>query len=110
MPIYRTTAKKFFISEVTEFIFTNFENHFDNLKIILPNGYLCNYLQKNIVSKLGTTILPNIIPINDISSSLEDSFQIPSQQIGKITSLEERIILTSEPHKKTISDNAISQQ
>ncbi|MCP5377592.1 MAG: PD-(D/E)XK nuclease family protein [Rickettsiaceae bacterium] len=94
MPIYRTTAKKFFISEVTEFIFTNFENHFDNLKIILPNGYLCNYLQKNIVSKVGTTILPSIIPINDISSSLEDSFQIPFQQIGKITSLEERIILT----------------
>ncbi|MCE2731490.1 MAG: PD-(D/E)XK nuclease family protein [Rickettsiaceae bacterium] len=94
MPIYRTSVKKFFISEVTEFIFANFENHFDNLKIILPNGHLCNYVQKNIVSKLGTTILPNIIPINDISSSLEDSFQIPSQQIGKITSLEERIILT----------------
>ncbi|NDE19806.1 MAG: hypothetical protein EB000_05145, partial [Alphaproteobacteria bacterium] len=94
MPIYRTSVKNFFISEVTEFIFANFENHFDNLKIILPNGHLCNYVQKNIVSKLGTTILPNIIPINDISSSLEDSFQIPSQQIGKITSLEERIILT----------------
>lgn len=94
MPIYRTTAKRFFISEVSEFIFTNFKNHFDHLKIILPNGHLCNHLQKNIVNKLGTTILPNITPINDINSSLEDSFQIPSQQIERITSLEERVILT----------------
>ena len=70
MTIYRTSEKESFVDEVADFIFANFKTNLNNVKVILPNGYLCNYLQKNIINKTGTTILPNIIPINDVSSSM----------------------------------------
>ena len=94
MTIYRTSEKESFVDEVADFIFANFKTNLNNVKVILPNGYLCNYLQKNIINKTGTTILPNIIPINDVSSSMEETFKIPSEQIGKVTNLEEKMILT----------------
>ena len=94
MTIYCTSQKESFITEVADFILTNFTLDLNNVKIILPNGYLCNHLQKELINKIGTAILPNIIPINDISSSMEETFQIPSDQIGKVSSLEEKMIMT----------------
>ncbi|MFK7967808.1 MAG: PD-(D/E)XK nuclease family protein [Rickettsiaceae bacterium] len=94
MTIYRTAQKESFMAEVSDFILANFTIDLNNIKIILPNGYLCNYLQKELINKTGTAILPNIIPINDISSSMEETFKIPSDQIGKVTSLEEKMIMT----------------
>jgi ATP-dependent helicase/nuclease subunit B len=95
MAIYLSSQKETFISEVADFVLANFRIDLNNVKIILPNGYLCNYLQKEIINKIGTAaILPNIIPINDISSSMEETFRIPSDQIGKINSLEEKMIMT----------------
>ncbi len=94
MSIYFSSKKEFFIDELTEFICTNFRNNLDSLKIILPTGYLCNHLQKHIITKIGTTILPNIIAINDINSSMEETFKIPSEQINKVSNLESKMILT----------------
>ncbi len=65
MAIYLSSQKETFISEVADFVLANFRIDLNNVKIILPNGYLCNYLQKEIITKIGTAaILPNIIPIN----------------------------------------------
>jgi ATP-dependent helicase/nuclease subunit B len=93
MSLYRTSKKELFLDEVAEFIFANFKDKFDTVKIILPNAYLCNHLQKIIVNKIGSTILPAIISVSNISSEKEETFKIPSEQIGKITALEERMIL-----------------
>ena len=93
MPIYRSFKKETYIQEVTNFLLTNFTENLYSTKIILPNGYLCSYLQKTIINQVGTTILPKIIPVNDISTEKEEVFKIPSQEIGKITNLEEKMIL-----------------
>ena len=93
MPLYRTSKKESFLDEVAEFICTNFKDKLDTVKIILPNGYLCTLLQKIIINKLGTSILPSIIPVASISLEGEETFKIPSEQIGKVTALEERMIL-----------------
>lgn len=98
MPLYRTSSKEFFMNCVADFVLNNFRDNLADIKIILPNGYLCNYLQNIIIDKNGTTILPSIIPVIEITSEGNETFKIPSEQIGKITSLEERMILAQVIH------------
>ena len=98
MPLYHFSKKETYIQEISHFLLTNFINHLDLAKVILPNGYLCNHLQKTIIHQSGTTILPKVIPINDISTEKEEVFKIPSQQIGRITALEEKMILAEIIH------------
>ncbi len=67
---------------------------FTKLKIILPSGIACNELQNLLVKKLGTCILPKVIPISQLLAESEEVFKIPSEQIGVIDRLQEKVEIT----------------
>ena len=98
MNIFKIASKSCFISEVVNYVTHKFSDNLDKLKIILPSGYICFELQQAITSHLGTTLLPEVTPINDISTEGEEVFKIPSQQIEVIGGLEEKMILTEIIH------------
>jgi ATP-dependent helicase/nuclease subunit B len=86
-------SKYRFLEEIAEFAIKNSSNNFNKLKILLPTGLACTELQKILVSKLGTCILPKIVPIGELVAESEEIFKIPSEQIGSISRLEEKVIL-----------------
>lgn len=69
-------------------------NDFTKLKIILPSGIACNELQNLLLKKLGTCILPKVIPISQLLAESEEVFKIPSEQVGVIDRLQEKIEIT----------------
>ncbi len=93
MNIFKTSSKEDFIDELITFITKNFSEDFTKLKILLPNGLTCKELQHALIHKHGTIILPNIIPVSELVAQEEEIFKIPSQQIGSITRLEEKLTL-----------------
>lgn len=98
MHIYRASSKEKFLQEIVNFTDKNYANDFSNLKIILPTGLLCNELQKTFIENFNTSILPTIIPFSDLVAESEEVFKIPSEQIGCISKLEERITLATTIH------------
>ncbi len=93
MTIFKVSNKHNFLNEVMEVALKLYSNNLSNLKIILPSGITCNILQKMLVKKLGSCILPDIISFSEISLGSEEIFKIPSDQIGSISRLEEKITL-----------------
>lgn len=67
---------------------------FTKLKIILPSGIACSQLQNLLLKKLGTCILPKVIPITQLLAESEEVFKIPSEQIGVIDRLQEKVEIT----------------
>ncbi len=67
---------------------------FTKLKIILPSGIACSELQNLLVKRLGTCILPKVIPISQLLAESEEVFKIPSEQIGVIDRLQEKVEIT----------------
>ncbi len=95
MSIYRTASKESFLKLISDFIIHNFQNKLADVKIILPSSYVCNDLQKIILEKIGSAILPQIAPISNIGLEGEEAFKIPANQIGVVSAIEERIILAT---------------
>jgi inactivated superfamily I helicase len=93
MNIFKTGSKNGFISEIVNFICSNYSEDFSKLKILLPNGLTCSELQKSLIKSKGTTILPTIVPISELVAEEEEIFKIPSTQFAAVTSLEEKISL-----------------
>jgi ATP-dependent helicase/nuclease subunit B len=92
--ILKSSSKETFIDELVNFIIDNYREDFSKLKILLPNGLICSELQHSLIKRLGTIILPNIIPISALVAEEEEIFKIPSEQIGAITRLEEKLTLS----------------
>ncbi len=95
MTAFQSSSKFTFLEDVAQIAINNSANDFTKLKILLPNGLACSELQKILVTKLGTCILPKIIPISELVAESEEIFKIPSEQIGSISRLEEKITLAS---------------
>jgi ATP-dependent helicase/nuclease subunit B len=96
--IYRASSKENFLQEIVDFAKENYAGKFADLKIILPSGLLCSELQKTFIKNFQTSILPTIIPFSDLVAESEEVFKIPSEQIGSLSKLEERITLASVIH------------
>lgn len=75
MALYKISAKSSYIDIVVDFIKKKYAKDLDLLIVILPNGYICSYVQKYIVQNYGASILPQIITLNEIgNTSLIDRF------------------------------------
>lgn len=94
MKLYRASCKQLFLDELSDIIITQHLGDFDKLKIILPSGLACQRLQYLLVKKLGPTILPRISSLSELVFESEEIFKIPSEQVGSISKIEERIILS----------------
>jgi ATP-dependent helicase/nuclease subunit B len=101
MNLFKVVAKTAFINETANYVISNFGSDLSRLKIILPTGYLCSYLQEFLTLKLGTAILPSIIPISELTTETEESFKIPSNETEAISKLQARIILAEIVHSYT---------
>ena len=93
MTIYLTSSKAGFLSETADIAIKNYAADFSKVKIISQSGLTCTALQQIFVGKLGACILPTIISLNEIAAENEEIFKIPSEQIGCISRLEEKITL-----------------
>lgn len=109
MNLYVTSSKQDFLKQVANYIIENFSNTFYHLKVIMPNELLCLYLQKLLINKLGCAILPNIIPISEMSAENEEVFKITATQIGKISQIEEKLILAQIINKYPKLNYSIEQ-
>ncbi|NRB11571.1 MAG: hypothetical protein HRU35_08230, partial [Rickettsiaceae bacterium] len=98
MNLYKINYKEDFFTEVTNYVIANFKHNLIDLKIILPSGYECSHLQKCLISRIGTSLLPKIITISEVSAENEEVFQIPSQQFVAASSLEEKFWLAEIIH------------
>ncbi|PCJ25775.1 MAG: hypothetical protein COA94_05820 [Rickettsiales bacterium] len=98
MKLYQSSSKENFLEEVARFVIANFAGNFSKLNIILPSGLLCNHLQKLLITKLGSTMLPTITPLAGLVAESEEIFKIPSEKIGAISKLEEKITLSEVIH------------
>jgi inactivated superfamily I helicase len=94
MKLYQVSCKQQFLEELSEIIITNHLGDFDKLKIILPSGLACQRLQYLLLKKLGPTILPKINSLSELVFENEEIFKIPSEQVGSISKIEEKIILS----------------
>jgi len=108
MTAFQSSSKFTFLENVAQIAINNSANDFTKLKILLPTGLACSELQKILVTKLGTCILPKIIPISELVAESEEIFKIPSEQIGSISRLEEKITLASTISEyKTLGYNLV---
>ncbi len=108
MTAFQSSSKFTFLEDVAQIAINNSANDFTKLKILLPTGLACSELQKILVTKLGTCILPKIIPISELVAESEEIFKIPSEQIGSISRLEEKITLASTISEyKTLGYNLV---
>ncbi len=98
MKIYQSSTKEKFLHEVAHFAIAHFADDFSKLKIILPSGLLCTELQRVLIEKLKSGILPTIIPLGELVAESDEIFKIPSEQIGTISKLEEKITLAGTIH------------
>ena len=92
MNLYKLSAEQPFLETIADFIINHFKRY-DQLKVILPNGFACLNLQRILVNKKGALILPTIIPFLDITGESEEIFKVPSENLGCISYLEEKLIL-----------------
>ena len=90
---FQSNSKFKFLEEVAQIAINNSAQDFTKLKILLPTGLACSELQKILVTRLGTCILPKIIPISELIAESEEIFKIPSEQVGSISRLEEKVTL-----------------
>jgi ATP-dependent helicase/nuclease subunit B len=102
MKIYQSSTKEKFLHEIAHFAIKYFADNFSKLKIILPSGLLCSELQRVLIEKLKAGILPIIISPGELVAESDEIFKIPSEQIGTISKLEEKITLaeTINSYKK----------
>lgn len=93
MNIYKISAQPAFLELVADFIINNFTSY-DRLKIIMPNGFACLNLQRLLVQKQQVLILPTIVTFAGLAAEGQAIFKLPAENIGSITYLAEKLILT----------------
>lgn len=94
MNLYKAPKNISFFKTLGGFIIGKFSKNIANLNIILPTFNDCLNLQRFLVSKQETAILPNIYPLNALSAENADIFQPKEENIEVLSSLEEKILLT----------------
>src|SRR5689334_7988958 len=85
--------KVLFIDKAADYIIANFYQNLDQLKVLMPNGISCFFLQRKLVEKLGAALLPAIVPISDVTLESEEAFNIPSTEVYAPGALEEKLWL-----------------
>jgi inactivated superfamily I helicase len=98
MNLYRTLPNQLFLQVLADFIIDNFANNFGLVKVILPSGVACVNLQRILVTRLSTTILPNIMRFSDISIESPAIFDVPLNEMNSVTILEEKVFLAEIIH------------
>ncbi len=114
MNLFQTTSKVNFTNDVIDYIISdkfisnlaiskieskNCYDYFYNLTILVPSGHYANYLEKELIKKLGNIILPKILPFNALSASNEEIFTLPSGVYQTLTKLEEQLSLANIIHE-----------
>ena len=93
MNLYRVAPHHSFLNIIADFIIAKLSNNVDQLKVLLPSGSACLNLQKILIEKQKISILPNIIPLDNLIAEGAEIFTIPTENISVSTYLEEKIIL-----------------
>ncbi|WPY00852.1 AddB family double-strand break repair helicase subunit B [Candidatus Trichorickettsia mobilis] len=93
MNLYRVAPYHSFLNIIADFIIAKLSNNVDQLKVVLPSGSACLNLQKILIEKQKISILPNIIPLDNLIAEGAEVFTIPTKNISVSTYLEEKIIL-----------------
>ncbi len=109
MNLYVVSSKEKFLEEVANYIIEKFSYNFHNVTVLMPNGLLCLYLQKLIIKKLSITILPKIIPIEDISVGSKEIFGFSVAAITKNSKITEKLILADIIYKYKNFNYSIEQ-
>ncbi|XVN42800.1 MAG: PD-(D/E)XK nuclease family protein [Candidatus Rickettsia vulgarisii] len=113
MNLYRISPSESFLEILADFILDKFDdkNSINNLRIILPNGIDCQNLKNILIKRQDVAILPNIIPISNITVEGEEIFKLSSGFLEPITLLQEKIILseiiTGYPKSKFTTNQAL---
>lgn len=98
MNLYRISPKADYLGSLADFIILNFKDNLHNLKVILPNGSACNELLNIIIKKQNTSFLPATISFANILAEGEEIFKIPSEEITRVSYLEQKFILSKIIH------------
>ena len=98
MNLYKISPKANYLESLAEFIICNFKDNLHNLKVILPTGNACNELLDIIIKKQNTSFLPSTISFANILAEGEEIFKIPSEEITRISYLEQKFILSKIIH------------
>lgn len=93
MNLLRSAGREFFLDEIFTYISTNFRHQYENIRVVLPNGFLCLALQNKFLSTKKALILPNIITLGEIMAEGHEILKMPHSSVGAISPLEEKIIL-----------------
>ncbi|WP_316354460.1 PD-(D/E)XK nuclease family protein [Candidatus Trichorickettsia mobilis] len=93
MNLYTIAPHNSFLHVIADFIIAKSSNNINQLKVVLPNGSACLNLQKILIEKQKISILPNIIPLDNLIAEGAEIFTIPTESISVSTYLEEKIIL-----------------
>jgi ATP-dependent helicase/nuclease subunit B len=111
MKLYKIHPSLSFLEVLADFILANFTNieAITKLRVILPNGLACWYLQNILIQKQGVAILPSIIPFSNILAEGEEIFKIASDKLEYITFLQEKIILAEIINNYPKIDFSITQ-
>jgi len=107
--IYQSCSKGNFLNTVSDYVIDHLNTDLSKLKVILPSGLACNELQKILVTKLGSAILPKITTFGTLSLEGDEVFNIPSRHIATVSILEERIILAEIINSYDKLDYSLSQ-
>lgn len=93
MNLLRSSGREFFLDEIYNYLFTNFRHQYENVRIVLPNGFLCSALQHKFLSTKKALILPNIITLDEIIAEGYEILKMPCSAIETFSPLEEKITL-----------------
>lgn len=99
MNLYKIHPEADYLATLADFIIKNFKGNLHNLKVILPTGNACNELLNIIVTKQNTSLLPSTTSFANILAEGEEIFKIPSEEITRVSYLDQKFILTDIIHK-----------
>lgn len=92
--LYKVNPHCNYLDTLADFIIARHGNDLSNLKVILPSGNSCMILQEILISKLGTALLPVMTPLSSIYTEGEEVLKIPSEDLNRVSFIEQKFILT----------------
>lgn len=98
MNLYKISPRADYLASLADFIICNFKDNLHKLKVILPTGNSCNELLNIIIKKQNTSFLPATISFANILAEGEEIFKIPSEEITRVSYLEQKFILSKIIH------------
>ncbi len=98
MNLYKISVAESFLDILADFIIDRFQD-IEKIKVILPNGIACHYLQQALIKKKGILLLPKVVSFAELTPESAEAFKLPSEDIASISALEEKIRLAEIIHR-----------